>query len=64
MPSLYKKFIRAENAKDLRPDGSGIGMFLVKNIIDAHNGQIDVQSEEGKGTNFIISLPLKQPATS
>jgi len=39
--------------------GIGLGLAIVKNIIDHHNGKIEVESEVGKGTTFIIKLPIK-----
>ncbi len=42
-----------------RARGIGLGMVIVKDIIEKHNGTIDVQSEVGRGTTFTIKLPLK-----
>jgi signal transduction histidine kinase len=39
-------------------EGSGIGLDIVKKIIDKHMGSIEVESEPGKGTSFIVSLPI------
>jgi two-component system phosphate regulon sensor histidine kinase PhoR len=55
--SLFKKFSRATNAKEMHTDGSGLGLFIVKNIIEAHpEGKIWFESEESKGTTFYIQL--------
>jgi len=43
-----------------KPGGTGLGMRIVKKVIDAHSGQITVDSEEGRGTTFTILLPLRQ----
>lgn len=40
--------------------GHGLGLVLCKNIIENHNGKIEVESELGKGTTFKISLPIKK----
>jgi two-component system, NtrC family, sensor histidine kinase HydH len=44
-----------------REKGTGLGLAIVQNIIDSHHGEIEVESEEGKGTSMIIRLPLYQP---
>lgn len=44
------------------PDGTGLGLTIVRRIIDQHGGSIDVESEPGHGTTFILALPLRQPA--
>jgi signal transduction histidine kinase len=54
---LFEKFVRMENAKKVDANGSGLGLFIVKKVIDAHGGKIWFQSEEGKGTTFSIELP-------
>ncbi|MGZ6004859.1 MAG: sensor histidine kinase, partial [Candidatus Saccharimonadales bacterium] len=56
---LFTKFFRADNAKRTRPDGTGIGLFLVKRVVEAHGGHVIFVSEEKKGSTFGFSLPTK-----
>ncbi|MDB5162848.1 MAG: putative Histidine kinase [Candidatus Saccharibacteria bacterium] len=55
---LFNKFFRATNARRARPDGTGVGLFLAKKVIDAHDGEIIFESKEGKGSSFGFRLPL------
>jgi len=55
---LFNKFFRATNARKARPDGTGVGLFLAKKVIDDHDGEIIFESEEGKGSTFGFRLPL------
>lgn len=55
---LFNKFFRATNARRQRPDGTGVGLFLAKKVIDAHDGKIIFESKENKGSTFGFSLPL------
>ncbi len=55
---IYLKFYRAPNAARLQPQGIGLGMFLVKSIVDAAGGTISLTSIENKGTTFQIRFPL------
>lgn len=55
---LFHKFTRASNATAMYTDGSGLGLFIVKEIIDGHNGRAWVESAEGKGSTFCFSLPV------
>ncbi|MCK5211340.1 PAS domain S-box protein [Candidatus Parcubacteria bacterium] len=57
-PKLFTKFFRAVNVIRMQTEGSGLGLFMVKNIIKRHGGEIMVNSEEGKGTEFIFTLPI------
>jgi len=57
---LFSKFYRAGNAKNERPDGTGIGLYLVKRVIDAHGGEIIFESAVGKGSTFGFKLPFSK----
>ena len=54
---LFTKFYRGENAVRMQTSGSGLGLYLVKNIITQHKGKIQIISKENKGTTVIVSLP-------
>ncbi len=55
---LFSKFFRGGNAVRFQTEGSGLGLFIVKNIIEAHYGKIWFKSEENKGTTFYVKLPI------
>ncbi|MEA3463486.1 MAG: ATP-binding protein [Patescibacteria group bacterium] len=57
---LFSKFFRGENATIMQTDGSGLGLFIVKNIIKAHGGKIWLKSKENQGSTFYIKLPINQ----
>lgn len=54
---LFTKFYRAENAQLLRPDGTGLGLFMAKKVIVAQGGAIIFKSKVGEGSTFGFSLP-------
>jgi signal transduction histidine kinase len=54
---LFAKFYRAGNARKMRPDGTGLGLFMAKKVITAQGGAIIFKSEEGKGSTFGFSFP-------
>ncbi|MEK7637591.1 MAG: ATP-binding protein [Patescibacteria group bacterium] len=55
-------FIRGSGIAQIHPDGSGLGLFIAKSIIDAHGGRIWTESEgEGQGSTFQFTLPIKPP---
>lgn len=56
---LFTKFYRASNANHSEIKGTGIGLYVVKTLIELHKGKIWVESEENKGTTFHISLPMR-----
>ncbi len=57
LPKMFQKFYRSENAERAEPNGSGLGMYITKNIIEAHGGKISVESQVGRGTTFWFTLP-------
>ena len=56
---LFSKFFRAENVIKMQTDGTGLGLFIANNVIKKHGGKIEYKSEEGRGTEFTIHLPIK-----
>lgn len=59
--NIFDKFYRVtEKNLALKAKGSGLGLTIVKHIIDAHEGTIGIKSEKGVGTEFTITFPLKQ----
>jgi signal transduction histidine kinase len=59
LPQLFRRFYRAENVQAQHISGIGVGLYVVKEIVDLHDGQIDVASEEGVGSTFTICLPIQ-----
>ena len=58
LPKLFGKFTRAKNANEVNIRGTGLGLFIAKEIVMAHKGKIWVESEgEGKGSQFYVELP-------
>lgn len=59
MDQLFKKFSRLPNPNSVTAQGSGLGLYLVKKLVELHAGTIEAESAPGKGTAFIIKLPNK-----
>jgi PAS domain S-box-containing protein len=55
LPYIFNRFFRAEKTKNL--EGVGLGLYLCRQIIQAHNGKLWAESEEGKGSTFYFSIP-------
>jgi PAS domain S-box-containing protein len=57
---LFTKFFRSESASLRNPDGSGLGLYIVKSYAESWGGTVDVKSRPGKGTIFTLTLPYKE----
>ncbi|GAL86635.1 hypothetical protein SCE1572_31285 [Sporocytophaga myxococcoides] len=58
LPNLFSRFHRIENSIGRTHEGSGIGLAMVNELVKMHHGTIKVESESGKGTTFIVSIPM------
>jgi len=57
LPHVFERFYKGEKSRNRSSGGAGLGLAIVKGIVDAHNGDIHVESELGKGTIFKVFLP-------
>ncbi len=58
LPRLFDRFHRVENTRSRTHEGSGIGLALVQELVKLHGGSVRIESAVGKGSTFIVSLPL------
>jgi PAS domain S-box-containing protein len=58
MPQLFERFHRVKGARGRSNEGSGIGLALVQELVKLHGGNVQVKSQVGQGTAFIVSIPL------
>jgi signal transduction histidine kinase len=57
LPLIFERFYRTDKSRDRKTGGSGIGLTIAKSIITAHGGKLEAESQEGRGSQFKITLP-------
>jgi signal transduction histidine kinase len=61
LPHLFEPFFRGKRARAAQIQGSGLGLSLVKQVVEGHGGTIDVVSTPGAGSTFLVQLPIGEP---
>ncbi|MDP3696811.1 MAG: ATP-binding protein [Candidatus Taylorbacteria bacterium] len=56
---MFEKFFRADNVQTKETDGTGLGLYIAKAIIEGHGGKISFESKENVGTSFFVELPME-----
>ena len=59
-PHLFEKFYRVPNPELQNAAGTGIGLYLVRQVVESHGGRVEVDSQPGQGSAFEIELPVAQ----
>ena len=60
LPHIFDRFYRVDKARSRETGGTGLGLAIVNQLVVLHGGEIHVESEVGKGTTFIVEIPLHQ----
>jgi signal transduction histidine kinase len=57
---IFERFYRVDKARTRRDGGAGLGLSIVKHIVEIHGGRVGVESRPGQGSNFYFTLPWGQ----
>jgi len=63
LPHVFERFWRSDKSRARSRGGAGIGLAIVRELVRAHEGRIDVSSRPGEGTTFSIRIPLLRETT-
>ena len=58
LPHIFERFYRADQTRSRDRGGSGLGLAIVQSIVQEHRGSIEVESTPGRGSSFILKLPV------
>ncbi|OGZ02283.1 MAG: hypothetical protein A3G64_03125 [Candidatus Liptonbacteria bacterium RIFCSPLOWO2_12_FULL_60_15] len=61
---MYEKFFRGDNVRATDTTGTGLGLYIVKSLLDTAGGTIRFESEEGKGSVFTVTVPKQRPGNA
>ncbi len=62
LPRVFERFYRVDRARSRETGGTGLGLAIVKHVAENHGGSVDVTSELGRGSTFVVTLPAAHDA--
>ncbi|HJP27661.1 MAG TPA: ATP-binding protein, partial [Dehalococcoidia bacterium] len=60
LPRIFDQFYRADQSRNRATGGAGLGLTIVKRLVEAHGGEISAKSDPGQGTTFRVFLPTSR----